>query len=112
MNYAQLFGKSGAVVLRSRPSLKEAQHLYGCLLDDNVPELEAGAIAIALRMKGETASERLGFLNASLERLCPLRRPATPLRPIVIPTWPTVHAREQTLTALIGAIVAAIFLFR
>ena len=69
MNYAQAIREIGRGRVGARDlSLKEAQHLYGCLLDDNVPELEAGAIAIALRMKGETASEMLGFLNASLER--------------------------------------------
>ena len=105
MNYAQAIREIGRGRVGARDlSLKEAQHLYGCLLDDNVPELEAGAIAIALRMKGETANEMLGFLNASLERLCPLRRPATPLRPIVIPTYNGAR-KGANLTALLALLL-------
>ena len=36
-----------------------AERLYGELLDERVPELESGAIAIALRMKGERSLRRL-----------------------------------------------------
>ena len=98
-------GREGARNL----SFEEAQDLYSCLLDEKVPELELGTIAIALRMKGETANETLGFLNASVERLCPLRRPAIPLRPIVIPTYNGARKRAS-LTALLRVIVATVWL--
>ena len=105
MNYAQVIwelgrGREGARNL----SLEEAQDLYGCLLDDKEPELESGAIAIALRMKGETANEMLGFLNASIERICPLRRPTIALRPIVIPTYNGAR-KGANLTALLALLL-------
>ena len=68
-------------------SLEEAQQLYGAMLDGGVPELELGAIAIALRLKGETVDEMVGFMAAVNERLYTLRRPPGRLRPIVMPTY-------------------------
>jgi len=68
-------------------SLEEAQQLYGAMLDEGVPELELGAIAIALRLKGETVDEMVGFMAAVNERLYVLRRPPGRLRPIVVPTY-------------------------
>ena len=50
-------------------SRAEAQQLYGAILDGDVPDLEQGAIAIALRMKTETVDEMTGFLAAANERL-------------------------------------------
>jgi len=88
MNYAHFIrelgrGREGACDL----SLEDAQQLYGAMLDGGVPDLELGAIAIALRMKSETVDEMIGFLAASSERLYGLRRPPGRLRPIVIPTY-------------------------
>ena len=61
--------------------------LYGALLDGSVPDLEQGAIAIALRMKTETVDEMAGFLAAANERLPRLGRPSGAVRPIVIPSY-------------------------
>lgn len=68
-------------------SLEESQQLYGAMLDGGVPDLEMGAIVIALRLKGETIDEMLGFLAASNDRLYALHRPPGRIRPIVIPTY-------------------------
>lgn len=68
-------------------SLEESQQLYGAMLDGGVPDLELGAIAVALRVKGETVDEMLGFLAAANERLYTLQRPCGRVRPIVIPTY-------------------------
>ena len=88
MNYAQIIrelgrGSEGA---RDMP-FGEAQQLYAAMLDGGVPELELGAIAIALRLKGETVDEMTGFLAASYERLYSLRRPPGRIRPVVIPSY-------------------------
>ena len=88
MNYANVIrelgrGREGA---RDMPS-DEAQQLYAAMLDGGVPELELGAIAIALRVKGETVGEMVGFLSACYERLYMLRRPPGRIRPVVIPTY-------------------------
>lgn len=88
MNYAHIIrelgrGSEGACDL----ALDEAQQLYGAMLDGGVPELELGAIAIALRVKGETVNEMIGFLSASYERLYALHRPPGRIRPVVIPSY-------------------------
>ena len=46
------------------------------MLDGGVPELELGAILIALRLKSESLPELLGFYRALNERLFRLRAPA------------------------------------
>ncbi len=88
MNYASFIkgigrGAQGASDL----SREEAALLYGAMLDGGVPDIELGAITIALRMKGETVDEMLGFLAASNQRLYGIRRPWGRVRPIVIPTY-------------------------
>jgi anthranilate phosphoribosyltransferase len=88
MNYAHFIrelgrGREGAANL----SLEEAQQLYGAMLDGGVPELELGAIAIALRVKGETFDEMIGFMSASNERIHSLRMPQGRFRPVVIPSY-------------------------
>lgn len=88
MNYAHSIRELGRGSEGARDmSLEEAQQLYGAMLDGGVPDLELGAIAIALRLKGETADEMIGFLAASNERLYSLTRPPGRVRPVVIPTY-------------------------
>jgi anthranilate phosphoribosyltransferase len=88
MNYAHFIkalgrGSEGATDL----SQEEACQLYGAMLDGGVPELELGAITIALRVKGETVDEMIGFLMACHQRTYGLRRPRGRVRPVVIPTY-------------------------
>lgn len=88
MNYANVIrelgrGSEGA---RDMPT-EEARQLYAAILDGGVPELELGAIAIALRVKGETVGEMVGFMSATYERLYALRCPQGRIRPVVIPTY-------------------------
>jgi anthranilate phosphoribosyltransferase len=88
MNYAHFIreigrGREGARDL----TLEEAHQLYGAMLDGGVPELEMGAIVIALRLKGESADEMIGFLGAANERVHALRRPPGRCRPVVIPSY-------------------------
>ena len=88
MNYAQIIRELGRGSEGARDiPLGEAQQLYAAMLDGGVPELELGAIAIALRLKGETVDEMTGFLAASYERLYSLRRPPGRIRPVVIPSY-------------------------
>jgi Anthranilate phosphoribosyltransferase len=63
-------------------SIEEADRLYGAMLDGGVPEMELGAILIALRMKGESADELLGFYQALESRLYTLALPAGGVRPV------------------------------
>ncbi|WP_313953316.1 DNA-binding protein YbiB [Accumulibacter sp.] len=85
-------------------SRAEAQQLYGALLDGSVPDLEQGAIAIALRMKTETVDEMAGFLAAANERLPRLGRPSGAVRPIVIPSYNGAR-RSANLTPLLALLL-------
>jgi anthranilate phosphoribosyltransferase len=75
-------GKEGARDLLE----DEAYHLFAALLDGGVPEMEMGAILMALRMKGESASEILGFHRAVEERTNRLQFESA-VRPVVIPSY-------------------------
>jgi anthranilate phosphoribosyltransferase len=88
MNYAHYIRELGRGSEGARDlSLEEAQQLYGAMLDGGVPELELGAITIALRLKGESVDEMVGFLSALNERHYALQRPAGRFRPVVIPSY-------------------------
>lgn len=68
-------------------SADDARQLYGAMLDGGVPDLEMGAILVALRMKGESLDEMLGFFDACNTRLHSLQAPAIRPRPVVIPSY-------------------------
>lgn len=75
-------GKEGARDL----SEDEAYHLFAALLDGGVPEMEMGAILMALRIKRESASEVVGFQRAVDERTSRLQFESA-VRPVVIPSY-------------------------
>lgn len=83
----------------------EARHLYGAMLDGGVPDLELGAILIALRMKGESLEEMAGFLDAVQERLPMLHGPNGRLRPVVIPSYNGAR-KGANLTPLLALLLA------
>lgn len=58
-------GKHGARDL----SREQAADLMGQVLDGRVSDLQLGAFCIAMRIKGETAQEMAGFLDATAARL-------------------------------------------
>lgn len=88
MNYAHYIKELGRGSEGARDlSFDEARHLFGAMLDGGVPELELGAIVIALRLKGESIDEMLGFLAALSERHNTMQRPEGRLRPVVIPSY-------------------------
>ncbi|MDR1646869.1 MAG: DNA-binding protein YbiB [Zoogloeaceae bacterium] len=66
-------GRGGAHSLAS----DAAAQLYAAILDGGVPELELGAILMALRMRGETSEELFGFLSAAEARIHALTPPAS-----------------------------------
>ena len=71
----------------------DAQQLFAAMLDGGVPELELGAILLALRIKSESLSELLGFYNALDERLFRLQAPPGKAKPVVMPSYS--GARDQ-----------------
>ena len=73
-------GKEGARGLTQA----QAYDLMSQVLDRRVTELEIGAFAVAMRIKGESIDELAGFLEAVQERCLPVR----PSRPtIVLPSY-------------------------
>ena len=83
---------------------EDAAQLYGAMLDGGVADLELGAITIALRMKGESIEETIGFLNASQQRTYRLNRPRGRVRPVVIPTYNGAR-KEGNLTPLLALLL-------
>lgn len=73
-------GRDGARSLSS----DDAADLMGQLLDGQLTDLEVGAFALAMRIKGETVDELIGFLQAVQARCLPM---ASDLPVIVIPSY-------------------------
>lgn len=65
----------------------EAQLLFGAMLDGGVPELELGALLMALQMKPTAAAELAGFAGALNERLFRLAPPQAKVRAVVLPSY-------------------------
>ena len=91
-------GKEGA------RSLDEAQahDLMSQVLDGQASDLEIGAFAIAMRIKGESIEELSGFLRATHER-CIAIRPERPT--IVLPSYNGAR-KLPNLTSLLALLLA------
>ena len=91
-------GKEGA------RSLTEAQahDLMSQVLDGQVSDLELGAFALAMRIKGESVAELAGFLTATHER-CIRIEPSRPS--IVLPSYNGAR-KLPNLTALLALLLA------
>ena len=105
MDYAQIIrdlgrGRAGARNL----SFDEARQFFGAMLDGRVPELELGAALIALRLKGESLDEMLGFSAALGERHAILKRPAGCPRPVILPSYNGAR-RGVNLTPLLALLI-------
>lgn len=105
MNYAAIIkeigrGKDGARDL----CVEDAEHLFGAMLDGGVPDLELGAILIALRVKAESDVEMQGFYRALDARLNKLDAASGAVRPVVLPSYN--GARHQAnLTPLLALLL-------
>jgi anthranilate phosphoribosyltransferase len=91
-------GKEGARSL----SQAQAYDLMSQVLDGRVTDLEIGAFAIAMRIKGESTEELAGFLDAVQERCHPLK-PARPM--VVLPSYNGAR-KLPNLTALLALLLA------
>ena len=84
-------------------SREHACDLFGQVLDGQVTDLEMGAFCIAMRIKGETAEEMAGFLDATHARLA--RFPATRQPLVVLPSYNGAR-KLPVLTPLLGLLLA------
>jgi anthranilate phosphoribosyltransferase len=78
----------------------DAYELFAAMLDGGVSELEIGAALTALRMKGESLPELLGFYRAMSERAHALRSPAFPVKPVVLATYSGARLEANLLPLL------------
>lgn len=92
-------GQRGAKPL----SRAQAADLFGQVLDGAVSDLETGAFCLAMRIKGETADEMCGFLDATQQRLQLLPASDRPL--IVLPSYNGAR-KLPVLTPLLALLLA------
>ena len=91
-------GKDGARAL-DQPA---AYDLMSQVLDGRVTDLEIGAFAIAMRIKGESVPELAGFLEAAHERCIAIRSEAPT---ILLPSYNGAR-KLPNLTALLALLLA------
>jgi len=91
-------GKEGARSLNS----EQAHDLMSQVLDGKVTDLELGAFAMAMRIKGETVEETAGFLQAAVARCQPI---ATTQPAVVLPSYNGAR-KLPNLTPLLALLLA------
>jgi anthranilate phosphoribosyltransferase len=92
-------GKQGARSL----GREQAADLFGQVVDGAVTDLEVGAFCLAMRIKGETAEEMAGFLDATYARLNRIPAGEKPL--VVLPSYNGAR-KLPVLTPLLALLVA------
>ena len=92
-------GKDGARSL----TREQAADLFGQVLDGTVTDLEVGGFCLAMRIKGETAEEMAGFLDATHQRL--QRLPDNGLTTVVLPSYNGAR-KLPVLTPLLALLLA------
>jgi anthranilate phosphoribosyltransferase len=76
-------GKHGARDL----TREQARTLFGAIFAGEVPDVALGAVLVAFRVKGETAEEIAGMLEALAPHMRPMHLAARRAIPAVIPTY-------------------------
>ena len=83
---------------------EDAALLFGAMLDGGVPELELGAMLVALHMKRESPGELLGAYEALAARVHQLQRPPADLRTVVVGTGEGTRS-QPNLTPLVALVL-------
>jgi anthranilate phosphoribosyltransferase len=91
-------GKDGARALER----EQARDLMQRLLDGELSDVEKGAFAIAMRIKGETPQELAGFMDAVAPRTLALRSPSPA---VVLPSYNGAR-KLPNLTPLLALLLA------
>ncbi|WP_029687230.1 DNA-binding protein YbiB [Tatumella saanichensis] len=81
-----------------------AFQLYKAILQQDLDPLVLGAVLIALRIKGESEQEMLGFIGALQEKLPQFSLPDGGLMPVVIPSYNGAR-RQGNLTPLLALLL-------
>ena len=105
MDYAAIIKEIGRGAKGAR-SIDQAQAatLFGAMLDGEIPDLELGAILMALRIKGESLPELQGFKSAIDTRCLRIALPDSP-RCIVLPSYNGAR-RHPNLLPLVALLLA------
>ncbi len=104
MGISQYIKEIGRGARGAKPlSREQAADLFGQVLDGQVTDLEIGAFCLAMRIKGETAEEMCGFLDATHQRVAML--PATDRPLIVLPSYNGAR-KLPVLTPLLALLLA------
>lgn len=105
MDYAPLIKEMGRGARGARDLTREqAESLFGEMLEGRVPDMELGAMLIALRVKGESADEVAGFLAAMQARTVPLQAPDGP-RIVLLPSFNGAR-KQANLMPLVAQLLA------
>ena len=105
MDYAPLIKEVGRGARGARDmSRAQAEELFGEMLDGRVPDMELGALLIALRVKGESADEVAGFLAAMQARTAAMQAPAGP-RTVLLPSFNGAR-KQANLMPLVAHLLA------
>lgn len=105
MDYASIIKEIGRGAKGARNmSLTQAEKLFGEILDGKVPDLELGAILIALRVKGEDPAELRGFMAALDARTRQVETPSGP-RCVLLPTYNGAR-KQPNLMPLLALLLA------
>jgi anthranilate phosphoribosyltransferase len=81
-------------------SRQEAHGLFAAMLDGGISDLQLGALLLALRAKGSSVVEIIGFSAALQERVQTLALPATQAIPVVIPSYHGARSRANLMPLL------------
>lgn len=105
MNFATIIKEIGRGAKGAKPiAADSADALFGAMLDGTVPDLELGAIIIALRIKSESIEELTGFQRAMDARCAQVAVPDGP-RCVVLPTYNGAR-RQANLMPLVALLLA------
>lgn len=104
MPYARYIKEIGRGPKGSRPlTAADAESLFGDMLDGRVPDLELGAIILAMRIKAESVDELKGFQRALDARTAHVRIPPGP-RAVLLPTYNGAR-RQANLMPLLAMLL-------
>lgn len=106
MNYGHMIKEIGRGAKGARSlDAGAAESLFGDMLDGKVPDLELGAVIIALRIKSESLAELIGFKRAMDARCAKVRMPDSGPRCVVLPTYNGAR-RQANLMPLLALMLA------
>ena len=105
MDHAPLIKEVGRGARGARDLTRaQAEQLFGEMLDGQVPDMELGALLIAMRVKGESADEVAGFLAAMQARTATMTAPAGP-RTVLLPSFNGAR-KQANLMPLVALLLA------